>query len=426
MNISISQHITLTMKYVFPRGKTSYWQRVIPLDVRDRYPHGRNVKVNLHTQDPRVIASKVAKLNKEHEALWDAMRRDPSLTPSSVKEEARKLLAVHGVSERKSDEMAVSLFFDKLDEKRERYASRHEDPEEAYHSATLEDFLTKPEAEAVKLVQSSGLVLISDALELYLREHQKRGQARFDKLETYTRRIIAKLVKVLGDKVLAEVSREDAYTFRDYLLGSLKTDSVKRNINVVKAVFAKGISEKSLNIPNVWLKLSIQGLGTDAEKRESFTPDELAKVKELCLAKDDEIRWLLAMLVDTGARLGEVVGLAVEDIHIRGEAIPYLDIKPHTWRPLKTAESTRKVPLVGVSLWGASRLLEHVSKGQPYAFPRYIKDGNCETNSPSATLNKFMDKAGLPHTCHELRHTMRDRLRNTGATKDIQDAVGNE
>ena len=35
-----------------------------------------------------------------------------------------------------------------------------------------------------------------------------------------------------------------------------------------------------------------------------------------------------------------------------------------------------------------------------------------------------MDKAGLPHTCHELRHTMRDRLRNTGATKDIQDAVG--
>ena len=104
---------------------------MIPLDVRDRYPQGRNVKVNLHTQDPRVIASKVAKLNKEHEALWEAMRRDPTLTPSSVKEEARKLLAVHGVSERKSDEMAVSLFFDKLDEKRERYASRHEDPEEA-------------------------------------------------------------------------------------------------------------------------------------------------------------------------------------------------------------------------------------------------------------------------------------------------------
>ena len=75
-------------------------------------------------------------------------------------------------------------------------------------------------------------------------------------------------------------------------------------------------------------------------------------------------------------------------------------------------------------MWGAQRLLEARGKGQPYAFPRYIKDGNCETNTPSATLNKYMRTNGIPHTVHELRHTMRDRLRNTGATKDIQDAVG--
>ena len=82
------------------------------------------------------------------------------------------------------------------------------------------------------------------------------------------------------------------------------------------------------------------------------------------------------------------------------------------------------MPLVGDALWAAGRLLEHADKGQPYAFPRYIVEGNCETNSPSATLNKFMRTKGLPHTVHELRHTMRDRLRDAGVTKDLQDAIG--
>lgn len=222
MNFSISQHITLTMKYVFQRGNTSYWQRKIPLDVRDRYPSGSNVKVNLHTLDPKVIASKVAKLNKEHEALWEAMRRDPTLTPSTVKEEARKLLQRHGVSERSSDALAMSLFFDKLDEKRQEYAEKYHDSEEVYHTADPDEFLSKPEVEALKLLRSSDAFLVSDALELYLKEHPKRGQARFQDLETYTRRIMDKFIHVLGDKVLAEVTREDAYTFRDYLLPYLR------------------------------------------------------------------------------------------------------------------------------------------------------------------------------------------------------------
>lgn len=414
------------IKYVFQRGETYYWQRKIPTDLLDRYPSSAPLKINLQTNDPKVVASKVAKLNRQHEALWGAMRKDPSLTPQSAREEARKLLKAHGleITGRGSHEAALSMFMEHLDQKRQSYAEGSPEPEEAYHFAEPHEYLSKPEQEALKLIAGANQFLLSDAVEVYLEEHHKRGRPGFDDLEAYTRRVWKLLTDALGDKVFREVTREDAKTFRGQLAAKVSTETTRRYINVVKAVFAKAIVEKSLNIPNVWESLKIAGLGEDSEKRESFTGEELKKLRELCKAKDDDMRWLAAIQVDTGARIGELAGMALADIHIQGEAVPYIDIRPHPWRTLKTANSIRMVPLVGDALWGARRVLENASKGQGHAFPRYIKEGKCLTDSASAALNKWMKLSGLDKTTHELRHTMRDRLRNSGATRDIQDAVG--
>ena len=40
------------------------------------------------------------------------------------------------------------------------------------------------------------------------------------------------------------------------------------------------------------------------------------------------MRWLVALLSDTGMRLGEAVGLSEEDIHLNDE-IPSINITPH-------------------------------------------------------------------------------------------------
>lgn len=426
MNINLNKHLMVRIRYVFTQGNNAYYQRKIPLDVLDRYPGKTHIKLNLRTTDPEVIASKVGKLNKQYEAEWASLRRDPSVTVASVREEAKKLLNSYGVGDpRNADEEGVSHFFDRLEVKRQAHAETHYDPEDAYRNSSVRDYLSGPEVEAIRLLNTADKFLITDALELYLREHPKRGQPRYEKLEIYTRRVIDTLIEVIGDKPLEDVSREDAYRFRDALLAKTKTETASRNITVVRAVFSRCIAEKCLTIANVWQKLAIAGLGKDSNSRKSFKGGELEKLRGLCHEKDDEIRWLLAMILDTGARLGEVAGLALEDIHLEGEEVPYLDIRELPWRPLNKSEgSKRKVPLVGDALWGAKRLLEFRDKNQPYAFPRYILDGNCETNTPSATLNKFMRSNDIPHTVHELRHTMRDRLRNTGATRDIQDAVG--
>jgi len=77
LNITIGKHLMLKIKYVFQRGDTCYWQRKIPSDLLDRYPSSGPLKVNLKSLDPAVISSRVVTLNRKHEALWAAMRRDP-------------------------------------------------------------------------------------------------------------------------------------------------------------------------------------------------------------------------------------------------------------------------------------------------------------------------------------------------------------
>ncbi|MBT9568651.1 MAG: tyrosine-type recombinase/integrase [Thiobacillus sp.] len=425
MRFHLSTHLMLKIKYVFHRGDSCYWQRKVPTDLVERYPSSGPLKVNLQTTDPRVVSAKVARLNREHEALWAAMRKDPSLTPHSARDAAGALLKSHGLppTGREPDEDALSAFYDLLDDKRAAYATRQGEPEDVYTDAPLSAFLSKPEVDAVRLLSGASCFLLSDAVEVYLQEHPKRGQDGFVTLETYTHRVWAKLMKTLGDKVFTEVTREDAKAFRDQLLALVKTESARRNINVVRAVFTKAIAEKSLTIPNVWDRLTVAGLGTDSTPRESLTPEQLSTLRALCHAKDDDIRWALAIQLDTGSRIGEVVGLRLGDIHLHGE-VPHVIFREYSGRTLKTKNSTRVVPLVGDALWGAQRVVESAATAQRHAFPRYIADGLPNANSASAALNKWMRLADIPKTTHELRHTMADRLRNSGATKDIQESIG--
>jgi integrase len=80
---------------------------------------------------------------------------------------------------------------------------------------------------------------------------------------------------------------------------------------------------------------------------------------------------------------------------------------------------------VGVSLWAAQRIVQTAQPGQTYAFPRYTDKNECKATHASNTLNKWIEsRLGVKKTTHEFRHTIRDRLRNAGAPRDIQSAVG--
>ena len=148
----------------------------------------------------------------------------------------------------------------------------------------------------------------------------------------------------------------------------------------------------------------------------------ITKLQEKCVRLDDDIRWLIALISDTGMRLSEAVGLRQQDLKMDHE-VPHVALVPHATRRLKTDSSERVIPLVGASLWAAKRINE--SAKSDYCFPRYCSESVCNSNSASAAINKWIKTiAGPDAVIHGLRHSFRDRLRAVEAPVDLIDQLG--
>ena len=270
-----------------------------------------------------------------------------------------------------------------------------------------------------KLSQSSCITL-SEALELYLR---LKGVNKGKVFRRGAERNIQSVVDVLSNRPLDEYSSSDAAAYRDYLLKrGLTTNSVKRNFATIRFVINLAIQEHGLECRNAFSKVYLPDLD-DAKKRKPIPLENIKEIQRECMSIDDEARWLVALISDTGMRLSEAAGLHVDDIKLDCE-IPHIDLTPHSWRGLKTRGSQRQIPLVGASLWAAKRVKES-NAASPYAFPRYTSAKGTNANSASAAINKWL-KPRVPEGCvvHSFRHSLRDRLRAVQCPSDMIDQIG--
>ena len=420
MKITIGNIVKLSIRYTYVRDNKVYYQRKIPTDLIERFGT-KHVKENLKTTNATEVASKVQKLNKHYEETWDAMRNNMSITPSSVRQTALALLKHYDLKPlpAENDEISLDHFLENIVErKREKHA---QGVEEVYRTSSPTEYLTPVEAEAFKLILKAPKLLLSEALDVYFNSHLKKSNVEF---RTYTQRSWNKLIAVLGDIPFEEVSRASANLFvNESLASGIKTTTVRRNLNDIRAIFNVVITERELNKSNPFLKLRIAGLGEDSFERQPFNKSELEILSKACIEKDDDMRWLLALQMDLGCRLGEAVGLTLDDLQIDAE-IPHVLIRPHPWRRLKTVNSKRNTPLLGIALWAAKQIKANANKEQVYAFPRYTDGVTCKATSASNALNKWIKQLNIQTTTHGFRHAMRDRLRNVDAPVDIQDAVG--
>jgi integrase len=160
----------------------------------------------------------------------------------------------------------------------------------------------------------------------------------------------------------------------------------------------------------------------ESKKRVSIPVETIRQIQQSCFEHDDDLRWLIALISDTGIRLAEAAGLDVYDIRL-DEDIPYVDIKPHPWRSLKTKGSQRQVPLVGASLWAAQPIKANASSC--FAFPRFSDNTRCNANSASNALNKWLHaNFHKDIVIHGFRHAMRDRLRAISCPSEMIDQIG--
>ena len=260
---------------------------------------------------------------------------------------------------------------------------------------------------------------LSEALGLYLR---LKGIGKDKTFHRGAERNIQSVIELLGDRPLDEYSSSDAASYRDYLLKKgLTTNSVKRNFAYIRSIINLCIQEHGLDCKNAFSRVYLPDLD-DSKRRKPIPIWNIREIHKDCMEADDEARWLVALISDTGMRLSEAAGLHIDDLKLDCE-IPYVDIKPHAWRGLKTRGSQRQIPLVGASLWAAQRV--KANPHNTFAFPRYNTTSSTNANSASAAINKWL-KPRVPEGCviHSFRHSLRDRLREIQSPSDMIDQIG--
>ena len=261
---------------------------------------------------------------------------------------------------------------------------------------------------------------VSDALDLYLR---LKGDGKDKTFIRTANRNIEYIIKVLGNKNIKSYTSKEASKFRDWLIEQgMSLSTVKRVFLSVKAVINLSIQEHGLDINNPFSKTYMPEID-DKQYRESIPSETIKHIQSLCREYDDDLRWLIALLSDTGMRLGEGVGLLKSDINIDCD-IPHIKLIPHPWRRLKTRSSERYIPLTKESEWACKRILEH-NNDSLFAFPRYTSLKGCNANSASAALNKWLkEQLTDAYVIHGLRHSFRDRLRAIECPSEIIDQLG--
>ena len=359
--------LTNSIPHTFVRNGYYYFSRRVPSDLRGHYSYHRIVQ-GLRTSSPQKAKAQASITAAKLEVYWSQMR-----------------LAKSGV-------IGMSLV--------------------ANPSSSLEVASKQTYSDCPSLL---------DALEVYLKQ---KGKDRPKTFRVAAERSCNYLIGLSGNKPLSHYTRQDALQFRDWLVArGLTGSSITRNFSYLKAVINFALSEYALDVRNPFVGI-YHDRSAGVLVRKPILIDAIRNVQSECRAIDDDMRWLIALISDTGMRLAEGTGLLKEDLVGLDADLPYVRVTKHPWRNLKTSSSERHIPLVGEALWAAKRIAEADNESN-FAFPRYNRTSQTAANSASAALNKWL-KQYVPDGCtmHSFRHSMRDRLRAVQCPSDITDQIG--
>jgi len=348
---------TKSPHYLYQRNGTFYFSRQVPSDLQSRF-NKKRVVISLRTPSEQKAIISANKLADRLDNYWNTLRL------------------------------------------------------ELFHTKELKlSFLDNEKVKSEK-------VKLSEALDIYIK---LKGNGKDNLFHRTAKRNVSYTIECFGNIDITSLKPIDAGKYRDFLFNKgLSTSSVRRVFSSINAVINITINEIGVNMTNPFSGTFIP----DDNKKKTRLPIPIQNIRNIqdeCKSIDDDNRWLIALISDTGMRLSEATGLLASDIILETN-IPHINLVNHPWRRLKTKGSNRVIPLIGSSLWAAKRV---ISANNEYAFPRYTNEKKCNANSASNGLNKWL-KPRIPNDCviHSFRHSLRDRLREVQCPSDIVDAIG--
>ena len=221
---------------------------------------------------------------------------------------------------------------------------------------------------------------------------------------------------LIGDKPIAEISREDALKYYNWWAARLipkngekplKANTANRDIGNMRQLYTayfKHLGDDRRDNPfrNLSFKDSsptrIPPFEDDWVRRKIIVPGAFGEL-------NIEASSIVYAMIETGCRPSEIANLLPDDIKLNAP-VPFIRIRPKQGMEIKTVSSIRDVPLVGISLKAMQKC--------PDGFRRY-RDKN---DSLSQILMKTFRARGLfptkDHVIYSFRHAFEKRMLEAG------------
>lgn len=396
----------MTISYMHKRRGYWYYIRRVPLDIR---PHESGPFVLKSTKirigdDPRgmIARKRVQALDELQAARWDALRSGAGPTDHALFRRNVLIAQTFKLPYLVQTEVEALPPVDFI----HRVKLAREAPTAENMSAL---FGTVP----VPTIMLSDLV--GEFEKLNAASLKEKSEQQLKKWRVARSTSVEMFKDVIGEDIaLAKITRTHVLALRDHYnklaaAGSIQIESANKYLGRLAAMFKSVVDAHQLDTAKVFDKIYIKGGKTG--KRHSF---DTAWVQNVLLADDaleglnDEARAIVYVIAETGMRVAEVCNLSATTIKL-DHPIPHVQVRPDG-RQLKTDQSARDIPLVGVALMAL--------RAHPEGFPRYL-DKNA---TASAVINKFFKsrfKLEEDQTLYSLRHTFKNRLRSIRCQDEI-------
>lgn len=380
------------------------------LDPRGVIKHSTKIRIS-HDRTGRRAARVAEKLNQQLEQYWKGLSNGKGARDRSPYEAARRRARALGFDYFEADEVATLLPTEKIVERVEAFAINGNAPGDGSTAAAVLGAEKRPAFKLSKLFQEYEAVTRDEVMDLSADQLRIWRNGRI--------RAVERFVGVVGDKLVTEVNHDDGIAYVEWWRDRVVNDEVEpktanKDIGQLSRMLKDVSTRRRLNIPNIFKDLRLRG-----EKEKPRLPFENEFIQEKLLAEgalaglNEDARLVLYIIVETGMRPSEIVNLRESAIRLDTK-VPHVKIIADG-RRLKTDESAREIPLVGVAL--------KALKMRPKGFPRY-RD---KSSGLSGTLNKFLLENDLrpskDHKVYSLRHSFKDRLVAAEAPDSLIDSL---
>ena len=260
------------------------------------------------------------------------------------------------------------------------------------------------------------IISLSTAFDLYADfKDADQNKKLFNSLTKTKDDLMASIGSVkFGKLPLADLRRDDALKYRDFLLERVSPNSVTRYINIVRAVVNHTIDERGLPVSNPFHNLKVKGAGNGAGDRLPLSAQEALAGFDAMGTRTD-LKAIYLALWETGARVAEITGLQVQDVRLQDRS---LRIQSNDIRGLKTASSERLLPMSDQLVAALQDHRQGKLEEEPI-FDRYGRVGG-NTAASALMMKRFRKVISDPKkTLHSLRHKKKDDLRNIGCPEEI-------